>query len=166
MNLVPSRGKTGEPGSPDAKFKYMRIYKKNQRSAQSREKRKCKRKYHRSAARTNRKFLKSSMHGKTPAEIKSKLKASRSVRKSGAFKHNKTPSFTLVDGKSAVTTDGIAQRGLLGETAQKQIFFNARNSTYIGKYNSRLLTAKWRRCELIFTELGKELKCWLSRSIA
>ena len=149
MNLVPSRGKTGEPGSPDAKFRCMRIYKKNQRSAQSRENRKCKRKYHRSAARANHKFLKSSLCGQSPAEIKSKLKDSRSVRKSGAFKHNKTPSFISVDEKSAATADGIAQRGLIRGDSRKRIFFNARNSTFIGTYNARTLTAKWRRHELV-----------------
>ena len=32
MNLIPFRGETEEPGSPDAKFRIMRRFKNNQRS--------------------------------------------------------------------------------------------------------------------------------------
>ena len=145
MNLIPSRGETGEPGSPDAKFRYMRIYKKNQRSAQSRERRICKRKSHRLNSRANRKILRLSLCGQSPAEIKSKFKESRSGRKSGAFKRP-----ISLDEKSTVIVDGkIAQRGLIRTDAQKRIFFNARNSTFIGTYNTRTLKTKWRRHELI-----------------
>ena len=145
MNLVPSRGKTGEPGSPDARFRSMRTYKKNQRSARSRENRICKRHAHRKSGRANLKAQKSSFIGLSPAEIKSKLKESRCVRKSGAFKH----PISMVE-KSVVKIDGTpAQRGLLKTDSRKRFFFNARNSTYIGTLNTRTLIAKWRRHELI-----------------
>ena len=145
MCLIPSRGKTGEPGSPDAKIRCMKIYKKNQRSAQSRENRKCKRQHHRKNSRTNLKFLRALLCGKSPAEIKSKFKESRYVRKSGAFKRP-----ISLDEKSTVKVDGnLAQRGLTPTDTRKQIFFNARNSIFIGTYNSRTLIAKWRRYELL-----------------
>ena len=145
MDLIPSSGETGEPGSPDAKFKFIRRYKKNQRSAQSRERRISKRHIHRSNSLINRKLLRSSLYGQTPAIIKSKLKESRSVRKSGAFKR----PISMCE-KSTVKVDGkSAQRGLISSDAQERIFFNTRNSSFIGTYNTRSLKAKWRRHELV-----------------
>ena len=70
------------------------------------------------------------------------------MRKSGAFKH---PILSIEDEKSTVIVDGkSAQRGPKLVDTQKRIFFNARNSTQIGTYNARTLTAKWRRHELVY----------------
>ena len=86
MVLVPSRGKTGEPGSPDAKFRIMRSYKKNQRSAQSRRTRISKRHLHRIQSRANSKFQRTLFPDLPIAEIKFKFKELRCVRKSSDFK--------------------------------------------------------------------------------
>jgi hypothetical protein len=67
------------------------------------------------------------------------------VRKSSDFKR-KNPKVV----KSALQVDeSIAQRGPIQVDSRKRIFFNARNSTFIGTYNTRTLSAKWRRHELI-----------------
>ena len=146
MNLIPSRGKTGEPGSPDAKFRYMKKYKKNQRSAQSMERRRCKRKAHRINSRTNRKILRISLCHLTPAEIKSKFKLSRRVRKSGAFKR----PISLVETSTVIVDDGkLAQRGQTSTNPLNKVFFNTRQSSYIGTFNSKSLKAKWKRHELV-----------------
>ena len=146
MDSIPSRGKAGEPGSPDAKFEFMRKFKKNQRSARSRELRIWKRSQHRRTSRSNFKLLRSLQHGLSPAEIKLKLKVSRCARKSGAFKH----PVSLVE-KSAFTVDDgkLAQRGPECIDPLKRVFFNTRIRTHIGTYNTRTLTAKWRRHELV-----------------
>ena len=130
MNLVPSRGKTEEPGSPDAKFRYVCKYKKNQRSAQSRSQRLCKRRAHRKKSVSNRKILRSSksLRGLTPAEIKLQLKESRCVRKSGAFKR----PISLVETSTVVVDEGkLAQRGQTSTNPLNKVFFNTRQSSHL-----------------------------------
>ena len=125
----------------------MRRFKRNQRSARSREFRIWKRREHRRTSRTNFKQLRSLylQRGLLSAEIKLNLKVSRCARKSGAFKH----PISLVE-KSTVSVDGtLAQRGPECLDPLQRTFFNTRIRTNIGTYNSRTLTAKWRRHELV-----------------
>ena len=125
------------------------------------ERRRCKRKAHRINSHTNRKILRISLCHLSPAEIKSKFKLSRCVRKSGAFKRP-----ISLDEKSIVKVDGtLAQRGLEQAEVRQQVFFNARHNTYIGTYNTRTLKAKWRRHELICYCESKGIEVLASKNI-
>ena len=87
MESLPSRGETGKPGTPDAKLDSVQKFKKNQRSAEAREKRVDKRRHFRKSSRENLKLLRNSyiQQGLSLIEIRSKFKESRRVRKGGAF---------------------------------------------------------------------------------
>ena len=101
MESLPPRGIAGEPGSPNAKCDLMRKYKKNQRSAKSRRRRVVKRRDFRITSRVNLKVLRISFLqcGLTAAEIGLKLKDTRRVRKSGAFK---PPTSSMEDENSTI----------------------------------------------------------------
>ena len=104
MNSLPSRGQTGNPGLPEAKFDDMQKLKKNRRSVEAWERRKSKRKTFRINSRANLKLLKNSykQQGLSSVEIRSKHKESRRVRKSGVF----DPPRLVVDEKLADSVNG------------------------------------------------------------
>ena len=157
MNSLPSRGQTGNPGLPEAKFDDMQKLKKNRRSVEAWERRKSKRKTFRINSRANLKLLKNSykQQGLSSVEIRSKLKESRRVRKSGVF----DPPRLVVDEKLADSVNGkLAKRGRLQNSLSNEVFFNTRHQSVIGTFNTRTLTAKWRRNELVCYCIHKEIE--------
>ena len=155
FDSLPSRGQTGKPGSPDAKFESTK-FKKNQRSVNSiswrRQKRrifrrKCRRLHSSSARKELRKHF--------PSEIKSKMALLRKDRRSSAL--DRLSNEVLRTDEKSPTTDipvpVVASRDLQLPLPKikplSSCTLSPRSSTFLASFNCRTLTAQWRRYELV-----------------
>ena len=154
FDSLPSRGQTGKPGSPDAKFESTK-FKKNQRSANSISWRRQKRRIFRKKCRQLHSSARREFRKHYPAEIKSKMASLRMDRRSSALDRlsNDVPrtdgNNTTTDNPVPVAASRDSQLPLLKLKPLRTSLLSPRHFTFLASFNCRTLLAQWRRYELV-----------------